>query len=66
MTHFQATEAVYIGDSEVDILTAKNAGLPCLCVTWGFRTQQELRASCAEELYLCQTPEALLAQIRAG
>lgn len=66
MTHFQATDAVYIGDSEVDVLTAKNAGLPCLCVTWGFRTQQELMSSCAEELCLCQTPEALLAQIRAG
>lgn len=31
------TEAVYIGDSDVDVLTAKNAGLPCIAVTWGFR-----------------------------
>ena len=30
-------EAVYIGDSEVDIATAKNAGLPCISVDWGFR-----------------------------
>ena len=30
-------EAVYIGDSDVDVLTAKNAGLPCIAVTWGFR-----------------------------
>lgn len=29
--------AVYVGDSEVDIQTAKNAGVDCLCVTWGFR-----------------------------
>lgn len=28
---------VYVGDSEVDIATAKNAGLPCISVTWGFR-----------------------------
>ena len=28
---------VYVGDSEVDIQTAKNAGMECICVTWGFR-----------------------------
>ncbi len=33
---------IYIGDSEVDIETAKNAGIPCLSVTWGFRTQAQL------------------------
>ena len=32
-----ADGAVYIGDSDVDVLTAKNAGLPCIAVTWGFR-----------------------------
>ena len=31
------TKTVYIGDSEVDIATAANAGVPCLSVTWGFR-----------------------------
>ena len=30
-------EAVYVGDSDVDVLTARNAGLPCIAVTWGFR-----------------------------
>ncbi len=35
----------YIGDSEVDIATAKNAGIDCISVTWGFRTAEELRAS---------------------
>ncbi|MBQ9668383.1 MAG: HAD-IA family hydrolase [Prevotella sp.] len=29
--------AVYVGDSEVDLLTARNAGLPCISVLWGFR-----------------------------
>ncbi len=29
--------AVYIGDSEVDYETAKNSGLPCILVSWGFR-----------------------------
>lgn len=30
-------EAVYVGDSEVDLQTASNAGLPCITVLWGFR-----------------------------
>ena len=30
-------ESVYIGDSEVDLQTAKNAGIPCIAVLWGFR-----------------------------
>ena len=34
--------AVYIGDSDVDILTAQNAGLPCISVLWGFRDRQFL------------------------
>lgn len=34
--------AVYVGDSEVDILTARNAGLPCISVSWGFRSRETL------------------------
>ena len=33
----KAEDAVYIGDSDVDVLTARNAGLTCIAVTWGFR-----------------------------
>ena len=33
---------VYVGDSEVDIQTAKNAGVDCICVTWGFRERKFL------------------------
>ena len=36
------SETVYIGDSEIDILTAKNAGLNCICVDWGFRSSDFL------------------------
>lgn len=36
------SKAVYIGDSEVDIETAKNAEIPCIACQWGFRTRQEL------------------------
>lgn len=35
-------ESIYIGDSEVDVQTARNAGLPCIAVLWGFRTKEEL------------------------
>ena len=56
-------EAVYIGDSEVDILTAHNAGLACLSVGWGFRTEAALLAAGAERVY--KTPEALLEHILA-
>ena len=42
----QAPEgAVYVGDSNVDILTAKNAGLPCIAVSWGFRSRAFLEAN---------------------
>ena len=34
--------AVYVGDSDVDLLTARNAGLPCISVLWGFRSQEFL------------------------
>lgn len=33
---------VYIGDTEVDIETAKNAGMDCIAVTWGFRSPEQL------------------------
>jgi len=34
--------AVYVGDSDVDIATARNAGLPCISVLWGFRDREFL------------------------
>lgn len=34
---------IYVGDSDVDVLTARNAGMPCLSVTWGFRDEAFLR-----------------------
>ena len=41
-------QAVYIGDSEVDIATAINSGLPPYIVTWGFRDEEFLRENGAE------------------
>lgn len=40
--------AVYVGDSEVDLETAKNAGLPCISVLWGFREREYLALLGAE------------------
>ncbi len=34
--------AIYIGDSDVDIMTAKNSGMPCVSVLWGFRDREFL------------------------
>ena len=36
------SEAVYVGDSEVDVATAHNSGLPCISVLWGFRDKEQL------------------------
>ena len=36
------SSAVYVGDSDVDILTARNAGIPCISVLWGFRDRDFL------------------------
>lgn len=38
----KAEDAVYIGDSEVDMQTAQNASLPCISVLWGFRDKDFL------------------------
>lgn len=39
---FDKKDVVYIGDSEVDIMTAQNTGIDCVCVTWGFRGRERL------------------------
>ncbi len=55
-----ASRAVYVGDSEVDIQTAKNASLPCVSVTWGFRTEEQLKAAGADERRMIRNPQALV------
>ena len=56
-------ETVYVGDSDVDVLTARNAGVTCCAVSWGFRSEESLRAVGAE--HIAATPEELLATLRA-
>ena len=48
--HVDKTDAVYVGDSQVDLDTAKAAGLPCIAVTWGFRSREDLVKAGAETL----------------
>ena len=55
------SEAVYIGDSEVDLLTAANAGMDCVAVSWGFRSRDVLAAHGAARI--ADDPEALLCEI---
>ena len=53
---------VYVGDSEVDVLTAQNAGVPCLSVLWGFRDADVLRQAGAT--HFCESPETLPQTLR--
>ena len=54
-------KCIYVGDSEVDIATAKNAGVPCVSVTWGFRDVAELEKAGGK--IFCHTAEALMETI---
>lgn len=56
------SEAVYVGDSEVDILTAKNSNLECICVSWGFRKKEVLFENGA--VVIVDTPEELINKIK--
>jgi phosphoglycolate phosphatase len=53
---------VYVGDSEVDVRTARNAGVPCLSVLWGFRDREVLETEGAK--YFCEAPKNLVNDIK--
>ncbi len=48
---------VYVGDSEVDVITARNAGVACLSVLWGFRDQDLLIENGGK--YFCTRPSQM-------
>ena len=56
-------ETLVVGDSNVDIRTAKNGGLTGCGVLWGFRTRQELEAEGAD--YIVDTPARLVELVLA-
>jgi phosphoglycolate phosphatase len=46
----EKASAIYVGDSEVDVQTAHNAGIPCIGVTWGFRDKEVLQSEGADRI----------------
>ena len=49
-------ECLYVGDSEVDIRTARNADIDCASVLWGFRSRKQLE-DCQAEVFCSNTEE---------
>lgn len=65
MAAIGADRCVYVGDSEVDIATARNAGVPCVSVLWGFRDRDVLEQAggqyfCEDSVALVRTVETML------
>ena len=56
-------ECIYIGDSDVDIETAKNAGIPCIGCAWGFRGRQFLHEHGLDNAWILEKPTDLPAFI---
>ena len=61
MADIGVEQCIYVGDSEVDVLTARNAGVPCLSVLWGFRDREDMEAAGAE--YFCEETAQLVEKI---
>ena len=61
MRELGVEKCIYVGDSEVDVLTANNAGVPCLSVLWGFRDRADM-----EEVggsHFCENTADLVAKL---
>ena len=61
MAQLGVDTCIYVGDSEVDIRTAENTGVPCLTVLWGLRSREELEAAGAK--CFCEKAEDMPAVI---
>ena len=62
MKEIGVERCIFVGDSEVDIRTAQNAGVPCISVLWGFRDRDVLEGEGGQ--HFCQTAGELVALIR--
>ena len=56
-----ADDCVYVGDSEVDVVTARNAGMDCIAVDWGFRDRCQLVDAGAS--VIVSSPDELYAKL---
>lgn len=54
----EKNSCIYIGDSDVDVLTAKNSGLSCISVLWGFKSLEQLVAAGATRII--KSPDELI------
>ena len=61
MEEIGVDSCVYVGDTEVDVITAKAAGAPCLCVLWGFRSREEIEAMGGQ--HFCEDPSELVEKL---
>ncbi len=61
MQEIGVEKCIYVGDSETDVETARNAGVKCLSVLWGFRDRACLINAGAE--YFCEKPSDLLTKL---
>ena len=71
MAAIGADRCVYVGDSEVDVITAKNAGVPCVSVLWGFRDRADMEAAgssifCEDTADLADCIEETIARLSNG
>ena len=71
MAAIGADRCVYVGDSEVDVITAKNAGVPCVSVLWGFRDRVDMEAAggsifCEDTADLADCIEETIARLSNG
>lgn len=55
-------DVLYVGDSDVDVLTAQNAGVPCCAVSWGFRSRAQLEGLSPD--LLVDTPLEIAAYVK--
>ena len=61
MRELGVEKCIYVGDSEVDVLTAKNANVPCLSVLWGFRDKADMQE--VGGTHFCENTADLVAQL---
>ena len=71
MAEIGVDTCVYVGDSEVDVQTARNADVPCLSVLWGFRDREEIATAggthfCADPGNLPEMLEAMIRDLTVG